>query len=1756
MAIAITPDAKPATIPGMIRRRLRRVDRRLRRATALRGSGIVALTLAVGLFVGMAADLAFVLPIGARWTLWALWLGAALAVAVSRLILPLARRTNLTDLAAVAEATHPQLGERLTGAVGLLDSRRPAAGSPDLIAALAEDANSRIKILNPANAVSIGRAARRLGFGVMVLGLILAPSFVKPDPFRTLLVRFVAPWSNLERIGRYIIDLRPGDKILAIGDDLAVTADVRPRFGTAASTDPAVLEWNDESGSVHDAPMIADEKILPGGVRTWRLTMPRVAGSFHYRVVNGASRSRSYTLTAVERPTITALSVQVQPPAYTKLPAVSPRDAARVDAWEGSLVTLALRANKPIARAEIDWPLPEESAPKPEDSADAKLTHVPSYHSGESTDGLNWTFRVNADATGLYAFRLTDEHGIINQPDAVRRVVVKRDRPPTAAFVDDDGPKDARPDDRLPMLLVARDDVAVAAAEIHYAIVRGNSNGAAEEGTVPAALPGLGRKNVKGEAILDLKRLKLRSGDGLSYRVRVLDNRPKPRGPNEAWTEIRGLQIIDAAEPLLTRNAAAERAKLQETLTAIKQKAAENRKGAEQLRYAADAVERGNGKWDADRQANLKAREESARDVIDRLELFAKELGDHPQFAALARPAKQIADVEAEGGREKLDAAKRAEDDARRHEELKTADVRLQQVQTRLDEFQRQFDAMSRVENDRRQLHAIAERQEDLATRAAELARNDLPQRAQIDQLQAEQGKLDRELAELTRKSPELRADALASQAKQAATLAEKARELARRQREEARLTGDPSQREAKLKALAEAQRALEDDARRLAMKLDSPLQENSHAVLNAAALAQAVPPIAQGDIAAGKQQLEGAERELERVARDLEDIQTDPRALAARLVRRQDALRNQATEAIRETVQDRNNPKPEEVDALKARLKPLIDRQEAIHKLAAAIPTPPEKQDALRHAVERTSRALENLQNAKVNETENRQNEARNALAQLEQALPNEGQRQEAIRPAIHEARNRTDHIAREIERHLRETAPQPGRPFDPERAANDLADRLAPLAKQEAEAAADLRAIPVPARLEPQRRLAAARTEALAQALADADRAALPAVADDAKAATERLLNKFQGNVPDDDRAAELAEELADLNHPDPDGPPAADSARRIASALRNLNAEDGRIAQDQAVAAAEAAAAALAQPNANAEAEVAKATKAAEALARRMTDQSAPAEQVATLAGAERTPPAANPAAEAVAQRQVGRQLARLSRDLPSDAPQIDALHEAAAAVDQAAALADRAADPNPNDGQPAPSAATVAAARDAAAGRLDALVAALGNPPERPNVADGKANPKARAEELVRDQKALAEAIQGVNKQAKDNPNPNDAKAQLADRLAPLLARQAALTDAVQAVSNPHQGRDPRRDAERRRGNAAVDAARTAEALRRRDPERAERMAREAAANIEQLAAALPDHPADGPDPTEANAPNDPALPVNDADANAAHALARRERRIREDLQAILGERIEPQNQLREETAALGRQFAALRDATRETGSRAQGPANAAAELLQNHAPREMDAGMQNLAQGQVQPARDAQRRAADHVEHAAQQAEDIAAAVLADRPTDAVGHGDPRTSDALSAARDGQRQAGQQLAEARNPGQGRQAAEAAANAMRGAAENLRSVAQAQAGRPNGESMEGEAGDEVADGQPHQGDPQGRSKDPKSAPAGTAEADLTELKALVRSKTGRSWGELPGHLRTEILQMSGGRYREEYARLIQLYFKEIAEAQSAP
>ncbi|MEO6810145.1 MAG: hypothetical protein ABI353_13610, partial [Isosphaeraceae bacterium] len=1092
--MAVAPP-EPRSLPRSIRRGLRRVDRRLRVVALVRGLGIVALVLAIGAVLGMAADLVFVLPDGMRWATWSAWLASASVALVWTVVRPLVRRVGWMDLAALAERAHPMLHERLTSTIGLL--RGPAHGSPELIDALAVEAADRAEGLNLGLAVSLRTAFRRCALGVSTFALVMLPGVAGPEPMANLVTRFVAPWLDVERVGRFLLDVRPGDRIVAVGSDVTITANVRPRFGSGNAPEDAWLHWTDALGKSRSVRMTA-ESIDAASTRTFTVTLPRVADSFGYRVASGSARSRSHRITAIEPPAVVALSVTITPPPYTKIPETKGNDPARIVAREGSRIRLDLTTNRPLAVAEIDWPaVGDDGAP-----TISKSVPIP-----ESPDKTRRSITLDASASGLYAFALKDKYDLSNSVEPPRRLVVHPDLPPTVALDGSDEPRDARPDDVLLVDVAAHDDLAVASTELHYAVARTGSEAEPEPGQVKAPLKGFGTRSALGEAALSLKGLNLQPGDIITYRIYVTDSRPGPRGPNITWSTIRALTIVAKAEPLSVARGATERLDLQAKLNAIKKAALENRKGTEALRYIADAAQGGNGPWDKARDQALRQHETAARDVADNLQLLARDFAKSARFAPLERPTRQIAEVEAESGREALEQARQTPDPAQRLDDLKQADHRLTAVTTRLDDLQRKFDALAKADDDLDHLRVLAERQDDVAARAQELAKtgdND-----QLDRVRQEQEQLRKETEELVKRSPDLRARALADQARRADDLAKLARDLARRQLEESRQAADLSDRDQSLKAIADAQRQLEDDARRLALVVDPPLQENGRSRLNVDTLAQAAEPIERGDVNQGRERLEASETELRRLARDLDDVRDDPKALARRLARRQDELRKLTKDIV-------NAAKTPEAKAEAAgKLKPLANRQSAIAKLAAAIPTDEPQKHLVNDAARTTKLALDDLSTPHPDQVQGHQTEAFNALNRLASVLPDPNQRRQKTQKQLNEARRKADAISRDIDRQLRETAPKPNQA--PEVAARALAQRVIPIAAKAEELAADLAALDVGDLAKPQGERAARRAQKLADTL-DALRDAAPTLTDtpDAKPATNwHLLGPFDLNT-----------------------------------------------------------------------------------------------------------------------------------------------------------------------------------------------------------------------------------------------------------------------------------------------------------------------------------------------------------------------------------------------------------------------------------------------------------------------------------------------------------------------------------------------------------------------------------------------------------------------------------------------------------------
>jgi hypothetical protein len=250
------------------------------------------------------------------------------------------------------------------------------------------------------------------------------------------------------------------------------------------------------------------------------------------------------------------------------------------------------------------------------------------------------------------------------------------------------------------------------------------------------------------------------------------------------------------------------------------------------------------------------------------------------------------------------------------------------------------------------------------------------------------------------------------------------------------------------------------------------------------------------------------------------------------------------------------------------------------------------------------------------------------------------------------------------------------------------------------------------------------------------------------------------------------------------------------------------------------------------------------------------------------------------------------------------------------------------------------------------------------------------------------------------------------------------------------------------------------------------------------------------------------------------------INRRLQMLESDPRAMLAHQRTQQRNLQQETLELSQQFQRLAQEARSFApmqsalQRAAGNSQQAQQAMQ----QARDHGQRDEAPAEKQ----AQERAAQFLEQSAQAVSEAARSQAA-----RANEGQPLRSD-RSKAGEAAVKAGQQMAQAQGRLNRGQAAQAQ-SAMQQAAGELAQAAQHMAALP-------------MIPQSQQGMPA------KQAGLGRQAGGLPDLSAYGLDKAayaGKSWGELPGELRTKIVQDMKARYGEDYARMIKSYFEQIAD-----
>ncbi|MGC1273978.1 MAG: hypothetical protein WBC44_09745 [Planctomycetaceae bacterium] len=370
-----------------------------------------------------------------------LWIG-------TKVVWPYLRQVNDLYAARMLEDSEPDLRGSL---FGLVDLRRASHAPADEVRRALEKRAATVLSDIDVDASLDRRPLLRTSYALLAIVLVACIYAVaSPKRVGPSLVRALFPTSTAGVATRTeIVEIKPGDVSVLAGAQLDVSAMIRgetpERVVLFYSTrdrrfadEPVELRLHDETTREYRAALIGDA----GRGLTQDLT---------YRIEANDDAAGPFTVTVEQPPVATVTSIMLQHPPYTGLEPAE-RDTPPIDAIEGTTVTLAATANRPLKSAKLVFADDERFLARGEE--------VPMRVAADGvTLTANWMLAIRTDGTSPTHYRIDcrDTAGKTNPNPAVYPIAIRPDQPPEVILHDPKSDLERPANAIIPLLVSARD---------------------------------------------------------------------------------------------------------------------------------------------------------------------------------------------------------------------------------------------------------------------------------------------------------------------------------------------------------------------------------------------------------------------------------------------------------------------------------------------------------------------------------------------------------------------------------------------------------------------------------------------------------------------------------------------------------------------------------------------------------------------------------------------------------------------------------------------------------------------------------------------------------------------------------------------------------------------------------------------------------------------------------------------------------------------------------------------------------------------------------------------------------------------------------------------------------------------------------------------------------------------------------------------------------------------------------------------------
>lgn len=349
------------------------------------------------------------------------------------------------QVAAKIERLHPKLADRLTTTVAFLDQPEndASAGSLALRRAVIASTYADVEQLDLAAAIEPKPAVRMAAVAIGIAAVTFFIATLYPSIAAVAASRLLMPWGGPAWPRRNHLVVEGVDARIA--SNQVVEWKLRDHGGQLPGEVQLFLRSSSPGGESRidiERYKVADPKLLI-------IKKPSLATSFEYRFEAGDDTEMAWrAVEVVPPPAVKSLEIEITAPAYTGLP---PRKSDRyIQAIEGSTATFRGTTNKPLREAQL------------------LLGEEPPVAAVLGRDARSFTVELPIAKAGRYQLRVVDGEGFTGGNEQASEIFAIPDEPPTVSIEQSSGPLAAAAQAIVPLEIIARDDLALAAVTLHW----------------------------------------------------------------------------------------------------------------------------------------------------------------------------------------------------------------------------------------------------------------------------------------------------------------------------------------------------------------------------------------------------------------------------------------------------------------------------------------------------------------------------------------------------------------------------------------------------------------------------------------------------------------------------------------------------------------------------------------------------------------------------------------------------------------------------------------------------------------------------------------------------------------------------------------------------------------------------------------------------------------------------------------------------------------------------------------------------------------------------------------------------------------------------------------------------------------------------------------------------------------------------------------------------------------------------------------